>query len=175
MHVVIALLGSIITILYLLDRLGVDIGWLNPFHWAHRRRWAKKYEGDPIYAVEEPLHVAALLIIGVSRLDGEISAEQKRMAQEQFETVFKLESKEAAELMTSASHLLGGPQILENQLDGLISRNQGTFSPEQAQSMMEMMVKVASADGALSASQQEHIDKIRSKCVQPPKGDETWA
>lgn len=175
MHIVLALLGSIVTILVLLDRLGVDIGWLNPFHWGHRRRWANKFEGDPIYAIEEPLHVAALLIMGVARLDGEISAEQKQTAQEQFEAVFKLESKEASELMTSASHLLGGPQILENQIDGLIGRNEGTFSPEQAQSMMEMMVKVASADGALSATQQDFIDKIRSKCVQAPKGDGTWA
>lgn len=175
MHILIALLGGIVTVLYLLDRMGVDIGWLNPFHWAHRRRWAKKYQGDPIYAVEEPLHVAALLIMGVARLEGEVSAEQKQMAQEQFETVFKLESKEATELMTSASHLLGAPQVLGNQLDGLISRNQGTFSSEQAQSMMEMMVKVASADGGLSATQQEFIDKIRTKCVQPPKADDTWA
>ncbi|MEL7185312.1 MAG: TerB family tellurite resistance protein, partial [Pseudomonadota bacterium] len=86
MHVVIALLGSIVTILYLLDRLGVDIGWLNPFHWMHRRRWSKKFDGDPIYAVEEPMHVAALLVIGIARLDGDISAEQKQSAKDQFET-----------------------------------------------------------------------------------------
>ena len=175
MHVVLMVLGSIVTILVLLDRMGVDIGWLNPFHWAHRRRWANKYEGDPIYAVEEPLHVAALLIVGVAKLDGDISAEQKQTALDQFETVFKLESKEATDLLTSASHLLGGPQVIETQLDGLISRNQGSFSAEQADSMMQMMVKVASADGELSASQQQYIDKIRSAFVQQTETDETWA
>lgn len=176
MHVVIMLLGSIVTILYLLDRLGVDIGWLNPFHWAHRRRWAKKYEGDPIYAVEEPLHIAALLIVGVAKLDGDLSAEQKQSALEQFETGFKLESKDASELMASASHLLGGPQILENQLDSLINRNKGRFSREQAESMMQMMVKVASADGGLSDGQQAYIDKARAGFAeQTPQNDDTWA
>lgn len=40
MHIVLAVLGSLVTILILLNRLkglGIDFGWLNPFTW-HRRR-----------------------------------------------------------------------------------------------------------------------------------------
>ena len=43
MHIIIGLLGSLVTIFYLLDRLGVDIGGLNPFYWYRRRAFAKKF------------------------------------------------------------------------------------------------------------------------------------
>ena len=59
MHIL-GLLTLIVSILYLLDRTGIDIGWLNPFHWHRRRAWSKQYHGDPIYSVEDPLHIAAL-------------------------------------------------------------------------------------------------------------------
>ena len=60
MHIVLGFLTSLITILYLLDRMGVNLGGLNPFYWRRRRAWAKKYGGDPIYAIEDPMEVAAL-------------------------------------------------------------------------------------------------------------------
>lgn len=93
MHVVLGLLGSLITILYLLDRMGVDLGGLNPFYWRRRRAWAVKYQGDPIYSVEDPIHVAALLIVGVAKLDGEISAEQKKIILSLFESRFSLDAQ----------------------------------------------------------------------------------
>ena len=37
MHIILGALGSIVTILYMLDRLGIDIGGLNPFYWYRRR------------------------------------------------------------------------------------------------------------------------------------------
>ncbi len=117
MHIILGPLGSIVTILYMLDRLGIDLGGLNPFYWQRRRSWAKKYQGDPIYSVEDPMHVAAILIVGAAKLDGEISSEQKRVALEQFESSFSLDSPAASELFGSAAHLLGAPQIIDAQDD----------------------------------------------------------
>ncbi len=31
MHIILGILGSIVTILYMLDRLSIDLGGLNPF------------------------------------------------------------------------------------------------------------------------------------------------
>ena len=45
MHILIAFLGSLITVFYLLDRLGVDIGGFNPFHWRRKRAWSRQYQG----------------------------------------------------------------------------------------------------------------------------------
>ncbi len=88
MHILLGLLGSIVTILYILDRFGIDLGGLNPFYWYRRRAFAKKYGADPIFSIEDPVHVASLLVIGVAKLDGDLTAAQKAMAQEQFEGNF---------------------------------------------------------------------------------------
>ena len=70
MHIVLGALTTIVTILWLLHRLaemGIDLGGLNPWYWRRRRAWRKKYEGDPIYAVEDPIDVAAIFVIGADR------------------------------------------------------------------------------------------------------------
>ena len=163
MHIVLGLLGSIVTILYLLDRLGVDIGWLNPRSWRRRRAWAKKYEGDPIFSIEDPIHVAAILIVGVAKLEGELTAEQKTAVLAQFKETFSLDSRAASELLGSATHLLGARQIIGAQLDGVANRNRNTFKPGQAESMIEMIQQIATVGGAMSDAQREFVDVLRSR------------
>lgn len=51
------------------DREQVAVLEPNPDKWS-----------DPIFSVEDPIHVAALLIIGVAQLDGDVTAEQKKVA-----------------------------------------------------------------------------------------------
>ena len=174
MHIVLGVLTSIITILYLLDRMGIDIGWWNPFYWRRRRAFAQKLGSDPIYSIEDPLHLASLFVIGTAKLDGELTAESKRVAQEQFESSFSMSSKEASELFSSAAHLLAAPQLLDNQLDNLLEKNKNSFSPEQAESMIDMAIEVASADGSASAAQREFIEKMRSGFRTPHAQAGTW-
>lgn len=175
MHLVIGFLTALVTLFYLLDRLGIDVGGLNPFYWRRRRAWAKKYNSDPIYSIEEPMHVAAILILGVSKLDGDLSAEQKQVARAQFETNFSLNPKEAAELLGSATHLLGAPQVIDAQLSGVATKNQNLFSAEQAESMLQMMARVAAADGEMTAEQRELIASFRAQFTPQEKKEGTWA
>ena len=37
MHIIIGFLTALATLLYALDRLGVDLGWFNPWAWKRRR------------------------------------------------------------------------------------------------------------------------------------------
>lgn len=175
MQVIIGLLGSILTILYMLDRLGIDLGGFNPFYWRRRRAWLAKHDGDPIYSVEDPMHVAALLVVGAIKLDGDISSEEKKAVLQQFETKFSLDSSAASELLGSAAHLLGAPQIIDTQLNGVAKKNKDRFSADQAESMIQMMVDVASTDGELSAKQSEYIETIRSLYARPEKPQGTWS
>lgn len=175
MHIVLGLLTSIVTILYLLDRLGVDIGWLNPFAWRRRRAWAKKYEGDPIYSVEDPIHVAAILIAGVARLKGDLDAAQKQAILEQFRQKFSLDDQQSTELLTAATHLLGAPQVIETQLNGLADRHKNTFSGDQAESLLGMLRDVASANGEMNAAQRTFVDGMRGRLNAAPQAEGTWA
>jgi tellurite resistance protein len=174
MHIVIGVLSALVTIFYLLDRLGIDIGGLNPFYWRRRRAWAKKYQGDPIYSVEDPMHVAAILIVGAAKLDGDLTAESKKAAMQQFRSKFSLDTGGASELLGSAAHLLGSPQILDTQLNGLIDKNHKRFTPEQAESMIEMVADVAAADGPLSTKQTEFIDSLRARFIPTKDNQGTW-
>ena len=174
MHIVIGVLSALVTIFYLLDRLGIDIGGLNPFYWRRRRAWAKKYQGDPIYSVEDPMHVAAILIVGAAKLDGDLTAESKKAAMQQFRSKFSLDTSGASELLGSAAHLLGSPQILDTQLNGLVDKNHKRFTPEQAESMIEMVSDVAAADGPLSTRQTEFIDSLRARLIPPKDNQGTW-
>ncbi len=173
MHVILGILTAIGTILFILDRLGIDIGWWNPFHMMRRRAFANKHSADPIYSIEDPIHVASLLIIGVAKLDGELTSEEREAAQAQFETKFSLSESDAKGLFSSAAHLLAAPQLLDDQLGKLAERNTERFSPEQADSLIEMMITVVSVDGGPSAIQQEFIEKLRATLVaRQPAG--TW-
>ena len=139
MHILLGFLTSVITVLYLLDRLGVDLGGLNPFAWARRRRFRKRYEGDPIYAVEDTMEVAALLVAGMARIDGDMTAEQKQGIEHAFMSTFSLTEKDAHQLLLSSTHLLGAPQVIHTQLDGLLKRTGDTFTRSQAESVLGMV------------------------------------
>jgi uncharacterized tellurite resistance protein B-like protein len=174
MHIIIGFLGSLVTIFYLLDRLGVDIGGLNPFYWYRRHAFAKKFGADPIFSIEDPLHIASLLIIGTAKLDGDLTAEQKSVAQQQFESNFSMGSQAASELFGSAAHLLAAPQLLETQLEKLAGKNKDRFSQEQAESMLEMMAKVAAAQGRPSEKQRGFIDSVATQLSVNKEPEGTW-
>ena len=175
MHIILGALTTIVTILFLLDRMGVSLGGLNPFHWYRRRAFANKYGSDPIFSIEDPIHVAALLVIGVAKLDGDGTAGQKTAAQEQFETEFSLDSREASQLFGSAAHLLAAPQLIETQLEKLAARNRERFSREQAESLIRMMMKVASIDGDPTAAQSEFIQGVRSQFIPGEERRGPWS
>lgn len=174
MHIVLGVLGALVTLFYLLDRLGIDIGGLNPFYWYRRRAFAKQYGADPIYAIEDPVHVASLLIIGAAKLDGDLTAEQHTVAQAEFQKNFNLNAKEASDLFGSAAHLLAAPQLLENQMTKLADKAVPRLTPEQAESLTEIMTTVASTGGGLSTTQKEFIDSIRTRAGATAEPQGTW-
>lgn len=175
MHVIIGILTALVSILYLLDRMGIDLGGLNPFYWRRRRAWARKYQGDPIYSIEDPVHVAAILIVGTAKLDGDLTADSKKAALQAFRDKFSLDTGAASELLGSAAHLLGSPQVIDTQLSGLLDKNLNRFSKEQAESMIQMAVDVASANGSLGTKQQAFIDTMKAQLMPPENAAGTWS
>ncbi|NIQ03934.1 MAG: TerB family tellurite resistance protein, partial [Nitrospinaceae bacterium] len=109
MHVVLGILGSLITILILVNRLsdtGLDMGKLNPFAWARRKKWQEKYYADPAFSLDSPMEAAAGLMYVMAKCSGEISREQKQCILHLFQKEFKLNDRRATELLSSCSFLL---------------------------------------------------------------------
>lgn len=176
MHIILGFLGSLVTLFYLLDRLGIDIGGLNPFYWYRRRAFAQKYGSDPVFSIDDPIHIAALLVIGTTKLGGDMTAEQKRVAQAAFESEFSLDSQNASQLFGSAAHLLAAPQLLHTQLEKLAERNVDSFTAEQAASLLKMVMEVASSGGSeLTTPQREFVTALEAKLSPRQKREGTWS
>lgn len=177
MHIILGLLGAVVTILVLLHRLagmGVDLGGLNPFLWRRRRSWRQKFEANPAFSLDDPLEIAALLVVGTAKVDGDMSAEEKRALLGEFETTFSLAPSKASELLAGSAHLLGDAEILRTQLDDVLSGRPDLFSDAQVESVLEMMERIAHIGGAPTAGQLELIDGVR-RCLSRPEAPRgTW-
>lgn len=163
MHIILGLLGTIVTILVLLNRLsenGIDIGWLNPFTWRRRRAWRKKYEGNPIFSLEAPLDVAALLATSMAKIDGEMSREEKAVLLGLFQSEFGKSEKEASDLLMSSIYLFGDGQEALSKPEKIMQRSLPQFNEEQARSVLDLLQGVLKLDSANEAEKQSYLDRI---------------
>lgn len=174
MHIIIGFLTSLVTVFYLLDRLGIDLGGFNPFHWRRRRAWLRKHRGDPIYSVEDPMEVAGLFVVGIAKIDGDITAEEKKSILAEFSSNFSLSDSEASQLLGSSAHLLGQPQLIGTQLTTVLSRLDDLFTAEQAESLASMMTTVISSNENISPEQTELIEAIRERFRNEATPGGTW-
>jgi len=175
MHIILAFLGVVVTILVLLNRLqdgGIDLGWLNPFSWRRRRSYRKHHDLNPAFKLESPLDVAALYMVCVAKIDGDISREQKEKILSLFEKEFHLSSKQARELLASSVHLIGQTSEVYQTPNKVIERCIDKISLEQSESICSLVDKVANIDGQSSAEQEKLVNNIKAAC--PQKSQDTW-
>lgn len=165
MHIVLGLLGAVITILILLNRLaeaGIDLGGLNPFLWHRRRQWRKKLEGNPVYSVDSPMDATALLIAATAKIDGDMSAEEKQTILSLFESEFHLSKREASGLLISSTHLLGkGDEVYENP-ERVLKPSLEVFTREQADSAMDLLDKASRVDSPDNELKRKFVERVNA-------------
>ena len=165
MHIILAILGTIVTILVLVKRLadvGIDIGWLNPFSWRRRRAWRKKYEGNPIFSLDGPLEVAAMLATSVAKIGGDISNEEKAMLLAIFESEFGKSEKEASELLLSSIYIFGDGEDAKAKPEKVMQRSLEKFSEDQARSVMSLLNIIKDMDATNANEKEKFIAKIEN-------------
>ena len=172
MHILIGLITAITGLLYALDRLNVDLGGLNPFSWWRRRKWMKRYEGDPVYATDDPLEIAAIALVGIAKVDGDITAEKKQRIEQVFAETFAMGETDAHQLLISSSHLLGAPQVVATQVQGLLKRTAKSFSDVQAGSVVSMIDDIYQDE--LSTDQRELRVFIRDIFKREEPASKDW-
>ena len=163
MHIILGILGVVVTILVLMNRLqegGIDIGWLNPFSWKRRRDFRKQYEALPAYSLDSPMDAVALFLVAVAKTDGEMSKEQKARILQLFETEFKLSHQEGKSLLGSSVHLFGRGDEITSNLKAVIARSYESFSEEQVESVKYMLSEVAKAEGEPTPEQSKLVKEI---------------
>ena len=151
MHIVLGILGPIITVLILLNRLaeaGIDLGGLNPFLWQRRRKWRNQYTGNPLFQIESPMDAAGILLVSTAKADGDISLEEKKALQAMFEKEFNLSSKDAAGLFISSVHLIGDGVQLRAEVERFLKPNKEQFSQAQIALTLRLLNEVAAVGGS---------------------------
>ncbi len=177
MHIVLALLGTIVTILVLMSRLadaGIDLGGLNPFLWNRRRKWRQKYEGNPLFKIDSPLDATAILMVATAKADGDMSREDKSLLLNLFETEFNLSKKDAAGLLISSAHILGNGKEFTN-VESFLKPSKATFSDTQANSAIELVSKIAGDPSSMHENVQDLLQQIQQELTPDIKNpDKTW-
>lgn len=177
MHIILGLLGSIVTILILLNRLaeaGIDLGGLNPFLWHRRRQWRKQYDGDPIYKISNPMDLTALLMVAVAKSDGDMSTEEKKKILELFQSEFHLSKRNASELMIASVYLLKDGSELRSNLKKVLQPSLDRFSQEQAQSALSLVNRVAAMEHESNAIKQELVGNITASLAPAMQDKHKW-
>ncbi len=161
MYSVVIILSVIATIIWALVALQhADPHGLraNPLAWLRERRWRRQSALHPLFRLEDPIDVAAVLILGAVKCEGEISREQKQAITRIFMNDFHLAPDAAADLLLASSHLIHDQLYLLDCLEPLLYSSRDRFSPSQAASLLSLMMRVATLETRVNTEQQQLID-----------------
>lgn len=177
MHILLGALGTIVTILILLNRLaeaGIDLGGLNPYLWNRRRKWRNTYNGNPVYKIEDPMDATAILMVSVVKADGDMTKEDKNLLLGLFENEFKLTKKDAAGLLISSTHLVSdGTKVRENIKQFLLP-SKASFTESQAESAVTLITQVAGNPDSVHPNVQELLQNIKKELPSTSPAKQTW-
>jgi uncharacterized tellurite resistance protein B-like protein len=178
MHIVIGVITALAGLIWAfvaLQRAGIDLNALNPFLWQRRALWKKKYGEKPIYTLSSPMEVAALMLLGIAKCEGEISAQQKKTIIDIFENEFHLGHDEAADLMLASAHLLRNEIYLVDHLDRILAKSATHFSAGQSASLLQLMQKVAVIEGPVNEEQRKLIQALEDYFTRRSAAQGKWA
>lgn len=162
MHLLIAFIGALASLLYALDRFGIDIGWLNPWAWRRRRKWMKQYHASPAFSIENPLEAAALLLTATAKIDGDLTSDEKLVLQEIFEKEFHQEPKAATDLLVSSVHLIGNSREVFDRPHDVLAPCLDSFSDEQKDSVILLLRRVCEVGEKMTDVQIDYVKSIEA-------------
>ncbi len=177
MHFILGLLGTIVTILVLLNRLaeaGISLGGLNPFLWKRRRDWRNQYEGNPVFQIEDPLDATAILMVAVAKADGDMTRESKRLILDLYENKLNLSKKDAAGLLISSSHLLGDGLEVRANVNKFLAPSLSKYTEAKATSSIELIEQVANHENSTQPEMEKLLNEIKQIFLTKSVSSEGW-
>ncbi len=182
MHYLIGLITAFAGLLYALHRLQSSgfsaaslVDSLNPFLWYRRWSFSKKYNVNPLYALSDPMDVAAVLLIGTAKCEGVVTQDQKKCLMDIFQGNFHLNNKDASDLMVATAHLLRNEVYIGDNLNKVLERSASKFTAEQIDSVTSLMSQVAGVDGEPNYEQTELINKTRGYFEKLQNKTQKWS
>lgn len=182
MHIILAILGSIVTILFylsMMSRTGLNLrwlSWLDPFAWNRRRKWRETLNADPAFSLKSPLESTAGLMFVAAKCSGEISREQKETLIRLYMEEFHLADAKARELLSSCSFLIPDEQKIFDRLEGFLAPSLQQFNQDQKNSAIDLLDKIIRCEGTPTEKQTEFLEKVKIQLMgKPPSEENKWA
>ena len=175
MHIIIAAITAIAGLIWALNSLqrsGFDLNSLNPFYWIRRKRWEEK-QINPLYSVETPREMAALLMFGVLKQAGDPTAEQKKNLLDLYENELKFGPKESNEMYSLASYLINTDPNYTHKVPQLMAPALQDITEHQLSSTYELVERVATFSNTPNAAQADFLKAI-SETVEKRKAKSSW-
>lgn len=177
MHIVIGIitaLAGLIWALVSLQRAGFNLSSLDPFAWYRRTQWKKKYGAKPLYNLATPLEVAAVLLLGVAKCEGEISSEQKKTLLAMFEGELHQSADEAADLLLASAHMIRNEVYLVDNLPKILEKSADAFSEAHLRMLLTLMRKISQLEGAANQEQEKLIAATEQYFAARSAKKKTW-
>ncbi len=177
MHIIIGLITAVAGLFWAinsLQRSGFNPSSLNPFLLFRRSKWKKQYAQKPIYNLEKPLDVAAVLLLGTLKCEGEISSEQKGALISIFEDHFRLGNSEVSDLLLASSHLIRDEIYLADNMDKILTRSRDQFSDDQIDSVLSLMEKLSTLENSANDEQKNLIAAAKNYFSKTSKTTGQW-
>ena len=154
----IALLGAIAGLIWAINALGKDGVSFNPFAWWRKLQWSRRHGTKPLYRLRDPVETGIVLLLGVAKCKGDVTATQKARVRELCTRVMKLPEAEADDLLVAGAFLLRDEVYLVDNLERILAGTRRQLSGEQKASLLNMLEDVAAVDGPANAEQRRLID-----------------
>jgi hypothetical protein len=174
MHILLAFITAVASLLFVLTRFGVDIHSLNPFLWHRRSQWRKKYQAKPIHTLKRPVEAAAVLIVGTVKSEGLISREQKSALLEIFHNDLKQDAAAANDLLGATAFMLSDVMDLVPEVPHILAPSKALFTEEQSQSLLALLRKAATIEGSITPQQQAIIEAVERELIQDKRKPGEW-
>jgi len=120
------------------------------------------------------MEVAAALMLGIAKLEGEISREHKSEILNIFSSEFSLDSNKAKELFASTSYILQSENNFIKNIGKVLSTSEELFSSEQADSTIALVTRIAKIDSDISPGQQNLLNSITNILLPSRVKQDKW-
>ena len=178
MGVVLEILGLIITFTMAMEalrRFGIDVGWLNPLAFFRRRAWAKKVQTPPLYALEHPVDVVAVMALAMVQATGAVTVEQKEGVLALLRQHLGLDDADAGNLWVASSHMLRNRPLAPGEVPAVLERSADKFTDYHVQTLRSVMEGAAQIVPPASAEQQRLLEAVDAYFATKRAAARPWA
>jgi TPP-dependent trihydroxycyclohexane-1,2-dione (THcHDO) dehydratase len=178
MGVVLQILGLIITFTMAMEalrRFGIDVGWLNPLAFFRRRAWAKKVQTPPLYTLEHPVDVVAVMALAMVQATGAVTVEQKEGVLALLREHLGLNEADAGNLWVASSHLLRNRPLAPSEVGAVLERSADKFTDYHVQTLRSVLQGAAQIVPPASPEQQQLLDAVEAYFTRKRAAAGPWA